>query len=173
MKCVLPLFALLVLSSCSNTIYVVRHAEKAAVEPGASQMMASDPPLSEKDQLRALQLKEVLKHKHIRFIYSTNYKRTISTAKPLSEWSGFARIETYGPQKDSMDAFISKLKAIKKGNVLVVGHSNTIDDIANKLSGSIVVPGDLKDTDYDNLYQLKRKGDQYRFKGKTYGEPTK
>jgi broad specificity phosphatase PhoE len=61
------------------------------------------------------------------------------------------------------------MKSIKKGNVLIVGHSNTIDDLANKLAGSNVVAGDLPDTDYDNIFILKRKGKKYRFTREVYG----
>ncbi len=160
------------LFSCGNTFYVVRHAEKAKPLAGMSVMEASDPPLSDSGQLRALALKDQLKGKNIRYIFSTNYKRTVSTAKPLDEYLLSVQTEYYSAKKDSMDTFIEKLKTIKKGNVLVVGHSNTIDDLANKLCGSTVVPGDLKDTDYDNLYEIKRKGSKYVFKGKTYGVPT-
>jgi hypothetical protein len=71
-----------------------------------------------------------------------------------------------------MNAFIERVKSIKKGDVLIVGHSNTIDDLANKLAGSTVVPGDLKDSEYDNLYILKRKGDKYIFTNGKYGKPS-
>ena len=82
-------------------------------------------------------------------------------------------IQIYSSKPDSMDAFIQKLKTIRKGNVLVVGHSNTVDDLANKLSGKTVVPGDLKDNEYDNLFVIKRKGKGFVFKGEKYGAPPK
>jgi phosphohistidine phosphatase SixA len=172
MKSVLPLLSLFVLSSCGNTFYITRHAEKAKPLAGMSVLEANDPPLSDSGILRALVLKDILKSKSVRYIFSTNYKRTISTAKPLDEYLTSTYTQIYNPKKDSTDAFIEKLKLIRKGNVLIVGHSNTIDDIANKLCGSTVVPADLKETDYDNLYQIKRRGDKYIFKGKTYGAPT-
>lgn len=158
------------LFSCGNTIYIVRHAEKAPVEAGASQMMASDPPLSDAGRIRAIALRDRLKGEGIRYIYSTNTKRTLSTAQPLNELSGNTRIEIYSSKKDSVDAFIERLKSIGKGNVLVVGHSNTVDDLVNKLCGTTVVPGDLKDSEYDNLYIIKRKGKEYYFKAEKYGE---
>jgi broad specificity phosphatase PhoE len=167
----LSLVLLIVFSSCGNTIYIVRHAEKAAVPAGASQMMASDPPLSEGGQARAVALKEELKGNHIRYIYSTNFKRTLSTAQPLSEAMSVLTV-TYSSRRDSMDAFIQQLKAIKKQNVLVVGHSNTVDDIANKLCGSTVVEADLSDSQYDNLFIIKRKGSRYTFSREKYGVRT-
>lgn len=155
--------------SCGNTIYIVRHAEKAPVEAGASQMMASDPPLSDLGKVRAISLRDKLKGENVRFIFSTNTKRTIATAQPLNELRGNTRIEIYSSKKDSVDVFIEKLKTIRKGNVLVVGHSNTIDDLANKLCGTTVVSGDLKDSEYDNLYIIKRRGNSYTFRNGKYG----
>ncbi len=165
------LVAAMFLISCGNTFYIVRHAEKAAVEPGADKMMASNPPLSEAGQLRSLQLRDQLRAKNIQYIFSTNTTRTISTAQPLNELRGSTRIETYNT-RDSLNQFIEKVKGIKKGNVLIVGHSNTVDDIANKLCGSTVVPGDLKETQYDNLFIVKRKGSRFVFSRKKYGTPT-
>lgn len=163
------IFCIVALSACGNTIYIVRHAEKEPVPAGASQQAASDPPLSEAGNQRANDLKGILENQGIQTIYSTNYKRTISTAMPLSN-SRNIPIQTYNSRKDSMDAFISRLRTIRKGNVLVVGHSNTIDDLANKLANSTVVPGDLDESEYDNLFILKRKGDNYTFSKSKYGK---
>jgi broad specificity phosphatase PhoE len=168
----LLLIALFSLGACGNTIYIVRHAEKEPVPAGASQMMASNPPLSEAGKVRAFSLREKLQHERIRYIFSTNTIRTVSTARPLNELLGTTRIELYSSKKDSADFFIAQLKSIKKGNVLVVGHSNTIDDIANQLCGKTVVNGDLKDHQYDNLFVIKRKGRMYRFTRKKYGQPS-
>lgn len=156
------------ISACGNTIYIVRHGEKTV----AAANMSSDVELSEAGNERALALKQELKGKNISYIFSTNYKRTTGTAKPLDEYLLSVQTQLYSPHKDSTAGFIQRLKSLKKGNILVVGHSNTIDDIANMLTGSTVVPGDLKDTDYDNLYEIKRKGSRYIFKGRTYGLPT-
>jgi broad specificity phosphatase PhoE len=166
----LLLFSLLFFASCSNTIYIVRHAEKEPVPAGASQMMTSNPPLSEAGKVRAFALREKLRHEHVRYIFSTNTTRTLSTAQPLNEMLGKTRIEIYSSKKDSMDLFINQLRSIKKGNILVVGHSNTIDDIANKLCVETVVPGDLDEKEYSNLFVLKRKGGRYKFRREVYGQ---
>ena len=159
------------LLSCSQTIYVVRHAEKATGIDMATMKPSSDPPLSAEGDLRALKLKEILSGKDIKHIFSTNTTRTISTARPLKELYLGMPIQLYSSKADSMDLFISRIKSIKRGNILIVGHSNTIDDIANKLAGSTVVPGDLKDNQYDNLFILERKGTRYLFTNEKYGEP--
>lgn len=167
------LITCLFLLSCSNTIYVVRHAEKATgIDPSTMKTIA-DPPLSFEGQERALALKQLLSGKNIRHIYSTNTLRTISTAKPLKELFLNVPLQLYSSKADSMDLFIQQLKNISKGNVLVVGHSNTIDDIANKLADKKVVAADLKDSEYDNLYILKRKGRSFIFTNEKYGAPSK
>lgn len=153
-----------VLFSCGNTIYIVRHAEKAIAGPN----MSSDVPLSEKGNERAEALKEILKTKKISSVFSTNTIRTKTTAKPVADYFGLS-IETYNPKPDS--AFILLLKS-KSDNTLVVGHSNTVDDIVNLLCSSTVVATDLKDNQYDNLFVVKRKGKKYFFTGKKYGTPT-
>jgi broad specificity phosphatase PhoE len=99
----------------------------------------NDPPLSAAGRVRAIELREALRGKGIRYIFSTNTIRTISTAQPFNELRGATHIEIYNT-KDSLDQFIQKLKEIKKGNSLIVGHSNTVDDIVNKLCGEIKIP---------------------------------
>jgi 2,3-bisphosphoglycerate-dependent phosphoglycerate mutase len=160
------------LASCgSQRYYVVRHAEKAIVTKDSSGFTPANPPLSEPGQVRAIVLREELKNEHIGYIFSTNYNRTIATAKPLSELKNIA-IENYSPSKDSLDAFIARLRSINKKNVLVVGHSNTVDDIVNKLTGQTNIPGDLKDSDYDNLYIIRKRKRKMEFSQRKYGYPS-
>jgi phosphohistidine phosphatase SixA len=59
-----------------------------------------------------------------------------------------------------------------KGDILIVGHSNTVDDIVNKLSGRKDVPADLKDSEYDNLFILKGKSGKLQFTRRKYGYPS-
>ena len=163
---------LIFFSSCAPVkYYIVRHAEKETVSPGATMNTPNDPPLSAAGRVRAIELKEALKGKGIQYIFSTNTIRTISTVQPFNELRGATKIEIYN-SKDSLDQFIQKLKAIKKGNSLIVGHSNTVDDIVNKLCGEIKIPGDLPDSEYDNLYIVTKRGKHFRFQNKTYGTPT-
>ncbi len=141
--------AILFLTSCgTTTYYVVRHAEKAA--PTGN--MSSDVPLSEEGKQRAEALKDVLQGKKIQHIYSTNTIRTTSTAKPLSEAIGLS-IQTY----DARDTgFVSRIKALPKGNVLIIGHSNTVDDLVNRLTNQQLLT-DLPETDYGDLFIIKKR----------------
>jgi len=171
-KTILCIFFLLILASCGSVkYYIVRHAEKETPSTGTTMSTPNDPPLSAAGLVRAIELKETLKNKGIRYIFSTNTTRTISTAQPLNELEGNTQIEIYNT-KDSLDFFIHKLKSIQKGNSLIVGHSNTVDDIVNKLVGEVKVPKDLPDSEYDNLYIVTKKGKHYSFENKTYGTPT-
>ena len=151
------LLASYLLTACSHSYYVVRHAEKAD--------NSRDPALSQPGEVRAQALKETLKDAKIEHIYSTNFLRTKNTAEPLRAQRKLTT-ETYGPAPDS--AFIQKLKALKK-NVLVVGHSNTVDDIVNGLTGQKTIPGDLQDSEYTNLYIVTFRGKKVSFERRTYG----
>lgn len=160
------------LYSCGNTYYIVRHGEKAPVPPGSTQQAASDPPLSDSGEARAIALRERLKNKSVEHIFSTNYKRTVSTVLPLNERLKNVTIELYSPRKDSLDPFITKLKSIRKGNVVIAGHSNTVDDIVNRLTGESNIPSDLDESQYDNLFIVKRKGKRFVYRQEKYGEPS-
>ena len=155
-------FLLLLLSSCSrNTYFIVRHAEKA----NATANMSSDVPLSAEGEQRAQKLKTLLENKSFAAIFSTPYIRTQSTAKPLSEAEGVA-VQLYSP-RDTVDKFITHVKTIQKDDVLIVGHSNTVDDLVNKMMGQSLLT-DLAETEYDNLFIVKRKGKKYSFEKKKY-----
>lgn len=150
---------LFVFAGCGRMYYVVRHAEK---EP-QSDMMTSDVLLSDAGRERAAALRNALVHKDIRRIFSTNTLRTVATAKPLSEQID-VDIELYEPT-DTL--FVARLKGIK-GNALIVGHSNTVDDIVNGLIGRTELQ-DLNNTEYDNLFIVKRKGEQNVLEKRKYG----
>ncbi len=168
MKIIL-LLLMVSLASCSQTIYVVRHAEKATPAANATQAEKANPNLSEAGHARAIALQQRLANAGIKRIYSTNYKRTLQTATPLAKAVNLP-IVTYNPSFDSLPAFVEGIKSKRKGNVVIVGHSNTIDNIANALTGAQVVPADIPETDYNNLFIITRKGKKYHFKAEKYGE---
>ena len=161
-KACLYFLILLTLTSCVRTYYIVRHAEKAA--PAAS--MSSDVPLSEAGEDRAIILRDQLQSKKIRTIYATNTIRTKRTAGPLSSTIGVP-ISTYGLRPDS--AFIRLLRE-GKGNTLVVGHSNTVDDTVNMLTGEKKLQ-DLNENVYNNLFvvRINRNGKVVSVQHLTYG----
>ncbi|MBB1282896.1 histidine phosphatase family protein [Flavisolibacter sp. BT320] len=149
--------ALLFFVSCkTTTYYVARHAEK---EGGGTMAMSADPPLSAEGQKQAIDLKNLLTNKNIKAVYSTNYARTIATAEPTRLLYGVT-LKTYDPRKH--DQLIQELKNISDGNVLVVGHSNTVDDIVNGMMGTSELT-DLPDTEYGSLFIVKKKGNKFSF----------
>ena len=166
MKWIFAFTTALLLASCTRTVYVVRHAEKAVLSDSLPNMSKTDPPLSEAGRVRAIVLRELLKKKHIQHIYSTNYIRTFYTADPLSKAIG-VNIQAYA----DVDSLVNVVKN-QKGNILIVGHSNTVDDIVNKLTGTTNVAGDLKDTEYDNLFVIKFRGRKAMFEKRKYGYPS-
>jgi phosphohistidine phosphatase SixA len=166
MKLLIGLFFLSVslsLTSYGQTYYIVRHAEKAATD--SASMMNSDPPLSAEGQKRARDLRDLLKKKGITDIYSTNSLRTRSTAEPLSKARNI-QVQFYGPKPDSI--FIRRLKELK-GNILIVGHSNTVDDIVNGLCEQQLL-NDLPDAAYDNLFVVTNKNGKFLLKQEKYGK---
>lgn len=162
----LPLLFILALAACSTPkYYVVRHAEKTVLSKDSAGMMANNPPLSEAGKVRAFVLRDELTNKHIKHIYSTNTLRTISTAEPLSQATNI-NVELYR----NIDSLVNAIKG-SKDNILIVGHSNTVDDIVNKLCGETKF-GDLKDSEYDNLFIITKKKGKMVFTRKKFGYPS-
>ena len=147
--------------SCRSYIYVVRHAEKATPMGNMT-----DVALTPAGEQRAQALLDSLRDKKIKTIYSTNTIRTRSTAKPTADHFHL-NIGTCPNMPDS--GFILTLQRTHK-NTLVVGHSNTVDDIVNRVCGAVLIPGDLKDGEYDNLFVIVKKGKRFMLLKKKYGE---
>ena len=123
-----------------STVFLVRHAEK---EPGGT-----DPSLIALGRERAESLAATLADAGITAIFSSEYKRTQETAAPLGKRLGLP--VTAVPGKD-LDALMSKVRALAPGGrALIVGHANTIPELAQRLTGIKVA--ELTESDYDRLY---------------------
>ena len=157
-------FALaVVFASCKTTsLYVVRHAEKETV--ASADMTASDPPLSAAGTERAIALRDQLKGAGIQTIYSTATNRTTATVRPLSAESGVA-IQLYDAQNP---LFVKQLVRHRGAPVLVVGHSNTVDDLVNTLTGKNLLQ-DLPDTQYGDLFIVRLKGKKAELERSRFG----
>jgi broad specificity phosphatase PhoE len=125
-------------------IYLVRHAEKITSDP-----KDSNPSLTENGNKRAIALAERLKQKPLNTIYSTNYKRTRSTAIPTAE-NQKKKINLYDAKNLKLAAAII-LKENKGKQALVVGHSNTILETIEALGGQRPIPT-IEDQEYDYLF---------------------
>lgn len=148
-----------VLNACTTTFYVVRHAEKEA----GAQAMSGDVPLSADGRERAQALKERLNGK-VSYLASTNTKRTTGTAEPLSV-PGRRNVHVYS-HTDTV--FLQKVKE-GRVNTLIVGHSNTVDDVVNFLAGRRVL-SDLPDTAYGDLFIVRKKGKTFSFSRERFGK---
>lgn len=124
-----------------TTIFLVRHAEK--VNDGSA-----DPALTSSGAARADELAYMLKHIKLDAIYSTPYIRTSQTVLPTAKEKGL-EVKLYEPAEEG---FLNRiLRTYSGGTVLIVGHSNTIPELANELAGQSDF-SDLDDAIYDNLF---------------------
>lgn len=109
-----------------TTYYLIRHAEK-----DRSDAENNDPPLTEKGLERAANWAKVLKDIDFDAVYSTDYKRTRETAKPLAD---LKKLEVLGYNDKKL--YDQEFKDATSGKtVLVVGHSNTTPQFANAILG--------------------------------------
>lgn len=130
------------LADSTTTIFLVRHAEKDTLVVGA------DPPLSAKGVLRAQELARVLGDIHLAAIYVTPYQRNRQTAQPLA-----TRLGDTLTVVNSIDSTVTCLRTKHYGQVvLAVGHSNTVPQIVEQLSGQKVAP--FTEGDWDRLYVI-------------------
>ncbi len=124
------------------TVFLVRHAERAAI----SGHVPSDTGLSPAGRERARSLAETLRDAGIAVIFTSEYKRTQETAAPLAQALG-VRPEVV--PADDLRSLVAKIRAAP-GNVLVVGHSNTLPQVLNALGVHVRVK--VAESDYDNLF---------------------
>jgi broad specificity phosphatase PhoE len=137
-----------ILSAASTTtIFVMRHAERAALPGG-------DPPLSPEGELRALRLAEIFgrapKGLGLDCIFVSEFKRTQETVRPLASRLGIPVITV--PAKDSEQAAERALAEYRGGRVLIVGHSNTVPELVEELSGREVP--EMSETEYGIVYAV-------------------
>ncbi|MFY0688864.1 MAG: histidine phosphatase family protein [Cyclobacteriaceae bacterium] len=125
-----------------TTFILVRHAEKVKSDD-------KNPPLTTKGSERANLLASMFEEVKIDAIYSTNYIRTINTAKPLSNATG-VDMAFYEP-RDYDELVATWLKNHNGQTVFVSGHSNTTPKVVNALLG-VDEHADLTESEYDWVY---------------------
>jgi len=150
MRIVAFLLISFLLTSCSTTIYVVRHAEKAA--PDAT--MNSDVNLSAAGQARAQALKQTLSADKLSAVYATQYKRTQQTVQPTAADKGLS-VNIY--QAAAGNTLLDTLSKIRGKKYLVAGHSNTVPSMIRSLGLTLSFTGDIPENDYDNLFVIRVK----------------
>ncbi|WNW02360.1 phosphoglycerate mutase family protein [Tenacibaculum sp. HL-MS23] len=140
------------LSSCAleetnTTYYLIRHAEKDRTDKSNK-----NPNLNKKGKERAKKWSEYFKDINLNAVYSTNYNRTIQTAKPTAD-SKKLDIINYDPSNMFSKDFE---KETTGKTVLIVGHSNTTPQFANKIIKSEVYES-MDDNDNASLFIISLK----------------
>ena len=153
------------LMSCSSTtVYLVRHAEKVDESDSTD--------LSPSGKQRALALADTLASRGIDSIFTTPYRRTRQTAEPLARRLGI-QSRDYAPKP--IGAIVDRVDRIRGRTVLVVGHSNTVLEIARGL-GAAPHLQTIEAGDFDNLFVVRIKrglvGKRVEITEKTYGTVT-
>ncbi|MCC2617279.1 histidine phosphatase family protein [Aestuariibacter halophilus] len=126
-------------------IFMTRHFEKQA--------NVQDPGLTPTGQQRAIQLATLLSDKELVRVYATDYRRTQQTASPTADSQGLA-VTSYDPMNPT--ALLDSLKDIE-GAVLIVGHSNTVPPLIERLTGQRI---EIGESDYGTLYRVSEQQGQ-------------
>lgn len=130
-------------------IFLSRHMEKAT--------SGQDPALSPCGVAQAQAFAAQLKNRQLPWLMHTPYQRTKQTAEAFSQQG--RQLLSYDPRQ--LDQLSTELNN-KAGNVLVIGHSNTIPALVAKLTGETVAP--LTEQDYGRIYILTQQGKQWLLK---------
>lgn len=150
----LILFTFSLLNACNSkemtTYYLIRHAEK-----DRTNKINKNPNLNKKGQERVKIWANYFENIDLNAVYSTQYNRTMQTAKPIAESKNLA-IKNYDPVK-IYDAVFQKETKGKK--VLIVGHSNTTPSFVNKILGEKKYKK-MNDRDNSSVYIVTIKGDE-------------
>jgi phosphohistidine phosphatase SixA len=131
----------------SGKIFAVRHAEKQSDD--------ADTPLSSKGRARAECLAQALKDAHIATVFVTQYVRTKQTGAPTAQAANVK--ETVIDAKATDELVKAAKSAGQSGNVLIVGHSNTVPGILAALGAP---PVTISDSTYDLLFVLDSRDPQ-------------
>ena len=133
-RVLLALLLVHLLAACGTTVrrdtapltfVVVRHAEKATDDP-------ENPGLSAAGRARATALAERLRDAPLVAAYATEFRRTQQTAQPAAALHGVP-VQAYFARGPAAEVVAQWRQAHDAGTVLVVGHSNTVPQLARAL----------------------------------------
>jgi broad specificity phosphatase PhoE len=127
----------------TTTVVLIRHAERGA---------GNDPPLTAAGQARATLLAGMLQDANLGAVFVTDTLRSRQTGTPAAQGAGLALTQY---NANDAAALAATIRASHPGRtVLVVAHSNTVDDIAAALGAAGVA--ELTDTQFDRMFVIMR-----------------
>ena len=130
-----------------TTVILVRHAEKAATPP-------ADPSLTSAGKKRAQELVRILGKSDVSAVFASEFKRTQQTAQPLAK---HLSLTVKNIDAGNVEKLVSTILLSHTGKtVFVVGHSNTVPQIIQKLGAGKVL--EIGEEEFDNLYVVMRAG---------------
>lgn len=139
-------------AAADQVVFVVRHAERAdgAGAPPQAGTMANDPPLSAAGTERAKRLGAMLASAGVKYIFTTEFARTRLTAAPLAD---AVQLKATVVSSKDLDGLARQVRSAT-GNVLVVGHSNTVPELLKQLGVQAAIS--IADNEYANLFVIVR-----------------
>jgi phosphohistidine phosphatase SixA len=137
----------LVSAASTTTVFVMRHGEKLTTDP-----KDEDPALAPAGEARALELAQLFgrapKGSGLDAIFVSEFRRTQDTVGPLANRLGVPVIRM--PADDPEATARRALAENRGGRVLIVGHSDSVPEIVQELSGFEVGP--MSESEYGILY---------------------
>jgi len=124
----------------TSTYYFVRHAEKNTEQ-------TDNPDLLPAGEIRAANYADYFKSIKLDAVYSSNFTRTLETAKPTAMAQNL-ETTVYNPSSIDYKTF---LEDTKNETVLFVGHSNTIPNFINNIIGEEVY-NEIDESIYNNIF---------------------
>lgn len=130
------------------TYYLIRHAEKVRTDPNNQ-----DPNLDIKGMVRAKAWATYFEPIQVDEIYITKYIRTKQTISLIAQQKMISP-KRYDPNNIYSKEFLRETNA---KNILIVGHSNTIPYLVNKLIGEEKFT-EMDDSDHTTLFKVTLNG---------------
>jgi broad specificity phosphatase PhoE len=121
-------------------VYIMRHLQKADA--------SKDPPLSQEGIVNSERVAELLEKRGIKAVFATDTSRAEQTGAPLARRIGVP-VTNYDPR--NVPVLVAAVRAVA-GNVLIVGHSNTVPDLVAAFAGA--KPAPLTEQNYGTIYQV-------------------
>ncbi|GAA0654611.1 SixA phosphatase family protein [Brevundimonas lenta] len=152
-------------SAMAQTVYIVRHAEKADA--------SADPVLSPAGEARAGALAAVMADTHPSLILVTPLQRTQLTAAPTAEYHSLTpeAVPFDGGAQGQADVIAARVAALPDDTtVLIVGHSNTVPLIVRALGFGAAA--DMPECEYDRMTVVTINGEIVTGDVSRYGEAT-